>query len=276
MKSVSFRWFVCILMTVVIVGCSERKTVLKRRIMSLDKEAAMALSRKDYQGAEKAYLDILKLDPKNQFVKNYLVLLYLRDMNKPQKAKALLEELLKEYPHNSAYLNNLAGIYQVEKKYDKAIELYQKAKKYNPEYQMPFYNIGKIYILQGKYSDAVKELQEGLKHGPKDSNMIATTGLALLLNNQIEQAHKLLLDAYKKTPKSVIIDTANTGSPICLATITSGTVDIPTASAPMVLKYLYSAGVSKVGPVTAQYTPFLTVIPCSAAIFSTNPIMCLS
>jgi hypothetical protein len=30
--------------------------------------------------------------------------------------------------------------------------------------------------------------------------------------------------------------------------ITSGVVDIPTASAPIILKYLYSAGVSKVGP----------------------------
>ena len=33
------------------------------------------------------------------------------------------------------------------------------------------------------------------------------------------------------------------------------TVDIPTASAPMIERYLYSAGVSRLGPVTAAYTP---------------------
>ena len=46
--------------------------------------------------------------------------------------------------------------------------------------------------------------------------------------------------------------TAKTGTFICLAVITSGTVDMPTASAPMILKNLYSAGVSKVGPVVER------------------------
>jgi len=35
---------------------------------------------------------------------------------------------------------------------------------------------------------------------------------------------------------------------MCRATITSGTVLIPTVSAPIIWMYLYSAGVSKVGP----------------------------
>ena len=49
--------------------------------------------------------------------------------------------------------------------------------------------------------------------------------------------------------------TAKTGRFICRAMITSGVVDMPTASAPMILKYLYSAGVSKVGPLVERYTP---------------------
>ena len=50
---------------------------------------------------------------------------------------------------------------------------------------------------------------------------------------------------------SVITDTAKQGRFICLATIFSGTVDIPTASAPILAKYSYSADVSRFGPVTA-------------------------
>jgi len=53
-------------------------------------------------------------------------------------------------------------------------------------------------------------------------------------------------------PRSVIMLTAKHGIFICRAIITSGVVDIPTASAPMILKYLYSAGVSKVGPLVER------------------------
>jgi len=46
----------------------------------------------------------------------------------------------------------------------------------------------------------------------------------------------------------VIIDTAKQGIDACRATIISGTVDIPTASPPILRMYRYSAGVSSVGP----------------------------
>lgn len=49
---------------------------------------------------------------------------------------------------------------------------------------------------------------------------------------------------------SVIIDKPNTLIDEWFATITSGTVLIPTTSAPIVLKYLYSALVSRLGPGT--------------------------
>ena len=64
----------------------------------------------------------------------------------------------------------------------------------------------------------------------------------------------------------MIIDIPNTRMLACTATITSGTVDIPTASAPTILKYLYSAGVSKVGPCVPRYTPSFTLMLCLAAI----------
>ena len=50
---------------------------------------------------------------------------------------------------------------------------------------------------------------------------------------------------------SVTIDTPKTLRSMCLATITSGTVDIPTTSPPMSLRNRYSARVSRVGPATA-------------------------
>ena len=50
---------------------------------------------------------------------------------------------------------------------------------------------------------------------------------------------------------SVITDSPSTRIPACTATITSGTVDMPTTSAPMCRRKRYSARVSRFGPVTA-------------------------
>src|SRR5690606_33474336 len=51
--------------------------------------------------------------------------------------------------------------------------------------------------------------------------------------------------------RSVMIDTAMTRIPMCLAVITSGTVLIPTTSAPIARSIRYSARVSRFGPGTA-------------------------
>ena len=69
------------------------------------------------------------------------------------------------------------------------------------------------------------------------------------------------------TPRSVITETPNTLMPQWFATITSGTVDMPTASAPRIWNILYSAGVSKVGPCVPIYTPCCTLMPFSFGYF---------
>lgn len=50
---------------------------------------------------------------------------------------------------------------------------------------------------------------------------------------------------FPSTPKSVMTEMPNTLMPQWLATMTSGTVDMPTASAPRIRNILYSAGVRK-------------------------------
>ena len=59
------------------------------------------------------------------------------------------------------------------------------------------------------------------------------------------------------------------------ATMFSGTVDIPTASAPMKRRNLYSARVSKFGPGTATNTPRSRRIFRSSATFSASALNCL-
>ena len=56
----------------------------------------------------------------------------------------------------------------------------------------------------------------------------------------------------RPSARFVIAETAATRRPQWRATITSGTVDIPTASAPSILNARISAGVSNDGPETAR------------------------
>ncbi len=72
-----------------------------------------------------------------------------------------------------------------------------------------------------------------------------SASMAILIISSTETGFK-----FSGKPSSVRTDMAKTGILMWFATITSGTVLIPTASAPITLKNLYSALVSKLGPVT--------------------------
>src|SRR5207245_10213587 len=64
---------------------------------------------------------------------------------------------------------------------------------------------------------------------------------------------------------SVMIETPSTLIPVCTAVMTSGTVLIPTTSAPRARSIRYSARVSRFGPVTATYTPSRRLMPRPSA-----------
>src|SRR5439155_18893436 len=73
-----------------------------------------------------------------------------------------------------------------------------------------------------------------------------------------------------RTPAAMLVmhEMARTRIPMCRTAITSGTVDMPTASAPSVRHMRISAGVSYDGPVKAMYTPWRTGTPAFQQAFS--------
>src|SRR5690606_5751937 len=64
---------------------------------------------------------------------------------------------------------------------------------------------------------------------------------------------------------SVMVLTPSTRMPMWRATITSGTVLMPTASTPIERSIRYSARVSRLGPATAAYTPRRNGMPSASA-----------
>ena len=94
-------------------------------------------------------------------------------------------------------------------------------------------------------TDDVNTTIEGLKPG--------TYAIAVIqdLNGNGELDRNFLGIPKEPLAFSVITEIPRTSRPACTATITSGTVDMPTTSAPMPRKNRYSARVSRFGPVTA-------------------------
>jgi len=187
------------------IGCGDKQKQIQRRLRVLEEEGALALKNGDFQTAKDKLKDAIKLNPEAHGPRNNLAVLYARYLNELDKAKLIWEELLIEQPHNSAYLNNLAGIYKTKLEYGQAIDLYEESKKHHPTYNMPFYNIGLIYIDQKKYPEAVKELKAGMPMAESDSNMIASMGTALILNGDLEEARKFLTEKYKNNPNPRIV-----------------------------------------------------------------------
>jgi predicted Zn-dependent protease len=181
-----------------LVGCGSKTPGVEERVQALEKEGYMAMGSRDYATAEQKYQEALELDPENQSLQNNLAILYVQFLDKPEKAEKIWLHMQEKWPRNSAYLNNLAGIYLSQKKYEASIAMYEKAKDPNPTYHMPYYNIGNIYLLQKKYGEAVKELRQGMHKAPRDSHLINSLAKAMVLNGQYNRSYQLLKRKYRE------------------------------------------------------------------------------
>ena len=84
-----------------------------------------------------------------------------------------LDEARKNYQRaltlNSRYpdaLNNLAAVYQGERKYKKAEKTYKRALKYGPNSAVAYRNLGTAYFSEGNYKEGAKAYQKALELNP--------------------------------------------------------------------------------------------------------------
>lgn len=84
-----------------------------------------------------------------------------------------LEEARKNYqmaltlnPRYPDALNNLAAVYQGERKYKKAEKTYKRALKYGPNSAVTYRNLGTDYFSEGKSKEGAKAYQKALELNP--------------------------------------------------------------------------------------------------------------
>lgn len=69
-------------------------------------------------------------------------------------------------PNSLSFLNNLANIYLITHRLDKAVEFYQKAIKLNPSRAEIHYNLGQAYLLNLQLAEAEAQFQQARKLDP--------------------------------------------------------------------------------------------------------------
>ena len=73
--------------------------------------------------------------------------------------------------------NNLGIIYLDSKKYDQAVEAFQKAIEIDPEYKLAYMNTGVVYARQGKHREAIEMYKKIVEKYPKYTLALSNIGI---------------------------------------------------------------------------------------------------
>ncbi len=129
--------------------------------------ADMSLSKKDFVGAEKLYLNILQIVPENAVAYNNLA--WVAGQLKKGSALGYAEKANTLTPNQPAFMDTLAMLLADKGDYSRAIELQNKAIVLQPENNIFKLSLAKIYIKSGDKKQAQVLLDELLKLGDKFS-----------------------------------------------------------------------------------------------------------
>lgn len=125
----------------------------------------LALQRKDYEAAEKAYRAVLEIQPDNALALNNLA--WVTGQLKKDGAIAYAEKANQISPNQPAFMDTLAMLLADRKEYTKAVELQLKALELQPSNAVMRLNLAKIYIKAGDNARAKSELEALAKLGEK-------------------------------------------------------------------------------------------------------------
>ena len=160
-------------------------------------EAHLALARIkfilewDWEGAEKEFLKVLKLNP-NSAKGHERYGVYLVMMGRFEKAT---QEILlaRELEPLSAWINNNVGwIYYYQRQYEKALSAYQKNLEMYPGFSMSYREQAVVYMCYGMPDDAITSAQKAVTISDNDILNISNLGLIYAMAGEREKANVII------------------------------------------------------------------------------------
>jgi Flp pilus assembly protein TadD len=160
------------------------------------------LELKDYNGAYRAWLKAVELNPKDEKSKYFLGRLFY-EADLPNEAAAWLREALELSPDDyqaATYLGLCAEALGLD---DTAGPLYRSAvaesKAQNKPYSWAFLSLGNFFKKHGDETQALLVLEEGARKCP-EAHELAAFGALLATHNQLQRAEGILRQAIALDP----------------------------------------------------------------------------
>ncbi|MCK6590477.1 MAG: tetratricopeptide repeat protein [Polyangiaceae bacterium] len=133
----------------------------------------------DKAGAEQAYMDALKLDPKLAEAAANLTALYLEEPARPDEAIKILKDMLAKVPKDTALMTNLAYAYTLKKDVANASKQYEAILAGGGGGVDVRLAYGQLLLDAGQKEKAAEQLKKGLEAAQKDAPILITLGLLL-------------------------------------------------------------------------------------------------
>jgi tetratricopeptide (TPR) repeat protein len=124
---------------------------------------AMFERKKQYEQAEAAFREVLRLDPDNASAMNYLGYMFADRNVRLEEAYQLIRKALEQDPHNGAYLDSLGWVYYRMGKLEEAEEYLRRAVEKAGRDPIVHDHLADVYFKQGRLKEAIAHWRISLK-----------------------------------------------------------------------------------------------------------------
>ncbi len=150
--------------------------------------------------AEKAYLTLLRKNPRDIETLHALGILYAKKENFADAIKYL--QLAVTYqPSNSILQLHLANVLKAQGLFDQAIIILQKTIRDNPNYVSALNNLGTLFYAQEKFPEAIEAFSSVIQKEPNFIDAYYNLGLAFNKQNLFDEAVKTYRKLLELTPE---------------------------------------------------------------------------
>jgi tetratricopeptide (TPR) repeat protein len=142
-------------------------------------QGAMYERQKEYDKAESAFREVLRLNPDNSSAMNYLGYMFADRNVRLEEALTLISKALEMEPHNGAYLDSLGWVYYRMDRLEEAEDNLKRAAQKVSRDPVVHDHLGDVYFRQGKLKEAISHWRTSLKEwetssaGEKDSAQVS-------------------------------------------------------------------------------------------------------
>jgi Tfp pilus assembly protein PilF len=139
------------------INAAELSEDAREKAESLQNRGAKAISHRDYENAEKLFLEALKSAPSSPDLANYLgiIALHKKDLN---SAESWFQKASAQAPFQSTFLANLGYVMWLQKRPDESYELISNATARGYESAIAHFILGTVALNKGRHQETIYHL----------------------------------------------------------------------------------------------------------------------